>query len=96
MLGTVSEYIVQSSDTTSEIVDLIKAQEIQQTPNLVPKNFVLKKLGVLSTSDGEIYINNKLFTLTKNQSLELGYGLSDVYSIRCNTAGIKLIIRYLY
>ena len=96
MLGTVSEYIVNSSDTTTELIDEIKAQELQSNPKLVPDNFVLKKLGILSTSNGEIYINDKLFTLIKNQSLELGYGLIDVYSLKCNTSGIKLIIRYLY
>lgn len=96
MLGTVSEYIVNSSNTTDNIVDLIKAQEMQQSPSLVPNNFLLKKLGILSDTDGSIYINNKLLTLIKNQSLELGYGLSDVYSIKANTSGMKLIIRYLY
>ena len=96
MLGTVSEYIVNSTDTSTELIDAIKAQELQQDPKLVPSNFVLKKVGILSKSDGSIYVNNKLFTLIHNQSLEFGYGLSDIYSLKCNTSGIKLIIRYLY
>ena len=96
MIGTISEYTVSSTNTTDELVDLIKAQEISQSPNLVPENFVLKKCGILSTSDGEVYVNGKLFTLIKNQALEFGYGLMDVKSIKSNTSGIKLIIRYLY
>lgn len=96
MFGTVGEYVVNSSNTSDELVDLIKEQELAANPKLVPSHFLLKKLGILSASDGEIYINDKLFTLMKNKSLEFGYGLTDVHSIKCNTAGIKLIIRYLY
>ena len=96
MLGTVGEYTVASSNTTDDIIDLIKTYELSCNPTLVPKIFKIKKLGILSTAGGEIDINGKTFTLIKNQSLEFGYGVIDIVSIKCKTAGLKLIIRYLY
>lgn len=96
MLGTVGEYIVESTNTEDNIVELIEQQQLDLGFEFLPQPFLLKKLGIKSDSTCELLINKNVFVISENEPLEIGYNLMDVYNIKSNTAGIRLIIRYLY
>ena len=96
MLGTVGEYIVDSANTEDNIVELIEKQQTELGFNYLPKPFVLKKLGVKSDSSCELLVNKHTFNISAGEPLEIGYNMMDVHTIKSNTVGPKLIIRYLY
>lgn len=96
MLGTCGEYIVASTNTTDNIVDLIKQNEVDLGFKYLPNPFILKKIGIKSDSTCKIEINKHAFELSPNDSLEIGYNMMDISSIKSQNSGVKLIIRYLY
>lgn len=95
MLGTVGEYIVESSNTTDNIVDKIKEYELSLVDS-VPSSFYIKQLGILPSAACTIKVNGRNFYTTKEIPLELGYNMMDVTKIVAQDEGVKLTIRYLY
>ena len=91
MLGTCGEYIISSTNTTDDIVKLIKTSE-----NINYSPFIIKKIGIKCDNDCELKINNKLFYLSANEPLEFGYDVWDITSIISATKGVKMVVRYLY
>lgn len=91
MLGTCGEYIIDSTNTTDDIVELIKTSE-----SITYSPFVIKKIGIKCESDCEVKINDKSFNLTANEPLEFGYDIWDILSIVAVTTNVKMVIRYLY
>lgn len=97
MLGTVGEYIVDSTVAGENIVNTIESYE-KDTLNIkyLPVPFVLKKLGIKPESDCEIKINKHTFKLSANEPFEIGYNMMDIAVIESVDAGVKLTLRYLY
>lgn len=98
MIGTCGEYIVNSTNTTDDIINKIKEYELSLGGvNSLTSPFTIRKIGIKSESDCTIKINrNRLFTLKKNEPLEFAYNVFDVTSLIAQTQGVKLTIRYLY
>ena len=106
MLGTCGEksFIISDwIDLDENLVDHIRDTEINDynNPN-PPYPLILKKIGIKTNldCDCQIYINNRPFIISPNESLELGYNVMDIKSIKFgqiigDVDGI-LKIRYLY
>ena len=89
------EFII--NETTSEnVVSLIREYEVGLGLNDVPKNFMLRKLGIKVDAGCEVEINGRKFSVNEKEALEFGYDSIKVHSIIFKTAGLKAIIRYMY
>lgn len=95
MLGNVGEYKVNNANATTNIVELIKTYELNLGLNTLPSNFYIKKIGIKPSADCTITLNGRQFTLNANVPFELGYGVSDIYTLYASD-GANLLIRYLY
>jgi hypothetical protein len=88
------EFII--NETTSEnVVSLIREQEVDLGLNDVPKNFIIRKLGIKVNKDCDVEINGRKFSITALEPLEFGYDSIKVDSI-VFTSGAKAVIRYMY
>lgn len=97
MLGTCGEYIVNSTNTTDDIIDKIKEYEVGLSSNVVlPSPFIIKKIGIKANNECSIQLNGRTFVIEANSTLEFGYNVFDIRSIVLQTEGVKLTIRYLY
>jgi hypothetical protein len=89
------EFII--NETTSEnVVSLIKEFEEGLGLNEVPKNFMLRKLGIKVDTACDVLINGRQFSITALEPLEFGYDSIKVNSIVFKTTGISAVIRYMY
>ena len=95
MLGTCGEYIVNSTNTTDNIIDKIKDYELSLGFK-TPTPLIIKKIGIKVDKDCILNINKRTFTLEANSTLEFGYNVFDITSIVAQTQGVKIIVRYLY
>lgn len=96
MLGICGEYIIESTNTTDNIVDKIKKYEMQFSSNNLPTPFVIKKIGILVEADCTVKINGRPFIIKQDSPLEIGYNIMDIFSIVSDTSNVKLTVRYLY
>ena len=89
------EFIID--ETTSENVVLaIKEFELGLGLNDVPKNFMLRKLGIKVDTACEVLINGRKFSMAAAEPLEFGYDCIKVNSIVFKTTGVSAVIRYMY
>lgn len=89
------EFII--AETSSEnVVTAIKEYEIGLGLNDVPKNFMLRKLGIKVDTTCEVLINGRTFSLAAAEPLEFGYDCIKVNSIVFKTTGVSAVIRYMY
>ena len=85
------------SGTTSEnIVPAIKEYEVSLGLNEVPKNFVLRKLGIKVNAACDVAVNGRDFSINEKEPLEFGYDSIKVDSIVFKTTGLNAVIRYMY
>lgn len=96
MLGTCGEYIIDSTNTTDDIINKIKEYESGLGLNTLPTPFIIKKIGIKANGECSIKLNGRTFVIEANGTLEFGYNVFDVKSIIAQTEGVKLTIRYLY
>jgi hypothetical protein len=96
MLGTCGEYIVESTNTTDNVVEKIREYEVGLGLNTVPSPLVIKKIGIKVSAECILKINGRDFNLEANGTIEFGYNVCDIRSIVAQTEGVKLTIRYLY
>lgn len=83
--------------TTSEnVVPAIKEHEVNLGLNEVPKNFVIRKLGIKVNAACDVEINGRDFSINEKEPLEFGYDSIKVHSIVFKTTGLNAIIRYMY
>lgn len=83
--------------TTSEnVVPTIKEHEVNLGLNEVPKNFVIRKLGIKVNAACDVEINGRDFSINEKEPLEFGYDSIKVHSIVFKTTGLNAIIRYMY
>jgi hypothetical protein len=83
--------------TTSEnVVSLIKDYEISLGLNEVPKNFIIRKLGIKVSAACDVEINGRDFSINEKEPLEFGYDSIKVESIVFKTTGINAVVRYMY
>lgn len=83
--------------TTSEnVVSLIKEYEISLGLNEVPKNFIIRKLGIKVNAACDVEINCRDFSINEKEPLEFGYDSIKVDSIIFKTTGLSAIVRYMY
>ena len=64
--------------------------------NPVPKNFVLRKLGIKVNAACDVAINGRDFSINEKEPLEFGYDSIKVHSIVFKTTGLNAVIRYMY
>lgn len=95
MLGTCGEIIIDSTNSTDDIIEKIKDYE-KSIGITLPSRFVIKKIGIKVENDCEVKINNKSFHLSANEPLEFGYDVWDIKNIVAVTEEVKMVIRYLY
>jgi hypothetical protein len=89
------EFII--NETTSEnVVSLIREYEVSLGLNDVPKNFMLRKLGIKVDAACDVEINGRKFSINEKEPLEFGYDSIKVHSIVFNTLGISAVVRYMY
>lgn len=89
------EFII--NETASEnVVSLIKDYETSLGLNEVPKNFIIRKLGIKVNAACDVEINGRDFSINEKEPLEFGYDSIKVNSIIFKTAGLKATIRYMY
>jgi hypothetical protein len=96
MLGTCGEYIVESTNTTDNVVEKIREYEVGLGFATIPSPLVIKKIGIKVSAECILKINGRDFNLEANGTLEFGYNVCDIRSIVAQTEGVKLTIRYLY
>lgn len=96
MLGTCGEYIVESTNTTDNVVEKIREYEVGLGFNTIPSPFIIKKIGIKVSAECILKINGRDFNLEENGTLEFGYNVCDIRSIIAQTKGVKMTIRYLY
>ena len=89
------EFIINETDL-EEVVSLIREQEVDLGLNDVPKNFMLRKLGIRVDTDCVVLINGRPFSIDAGEALEFGYDSIKVNSIVFQTVGIKAVVRYMY
>ena len=66
------EFII--NETASEnVVSLIKEYETSLGLNEVPKNFVIRKLGIKVNAACDVEINGRTFSISEKEPLEFGY-----------------------
>lgn len=95
MIGTVGEYIIETTSSATELVAAIKTYEETLGLNTLPSNFVIKKIGIKPSDACTVTINGREFVVDKGETLDFGYGMIDVYSLYISD-GVKAVIRYLY
>ena len=89
------EFVINET-TSDNVVSLIKEYETSLGINEVPKNFLLRKLGIKVSAACDIEINGRQFSVNEKEPLEFGYDSIKVRSIIFKTTGLKAIIRYMY
>lgn len=82
--------------TIENVIPAIKEYEINLGLNEVPKNFVLRKLGIKVNAACDVAINGRDFSINEKEPLEFGYDSIKVDSIVFKTTGLNAIIRYMY
>ena len=86
------EFII--NETTSEnVVSLIREYEVSLGLNEVPKNFMLRKLGIKVNTACIVAINGRDFSINEKEPLEFGYDSIKVNSIVFKTSGLNTVIR---
>ena len=95
MIGTVGEYIIESTSSTTEIVADIKAYEKTLGLNTLPSDFVIKKIGIKPSDSCTVTINGRPIVVDKNDTIEFDYGIIDISSLYISD-GVKVAIRDLY
>lgn len=89
------EFII--NETSSEnVVSLIKEYEVGLGLNDVPKNFMLRKLGIKVDAACDVEINGRKFSINEKEPLEFGYDSIKVNSIIFKTTGLAAVVRYMY
>ena len=78
------------------IVPAIKEYEIDLGLNEVPKNFVIRKLGIKVDAACDVAINGRDFSINEKEPLEFGYDAIKVHSIVFKTTGLNAVVRYMY
>ena len=81
---------------SEDVVPAIKEYEINLGLNEVPKNFVLRKLGIKVSAACDVAINGRDFSINEKEPLEFGYDSIKVNSIVFKTTGLNAVIRYMY
>ena len=89
------EFIINET-TEDNVVSLIREQEVDLGLNDVPKNFIIRKLGIKTDTDCSVLINGRQFLIGAGEALEFGYDSIKVNSIVFKTVGIKAVVRYMY
>ena len=89
------EFII-SSTTSENVVSLIREYEVSLGLNDVPKNFMLRKLGIKVEAACDVEINGRKFSITEKEPLEFGYDSIKVTSIVLKTTGVAAVVRYMY
>ena len=89
------EFIINET-TEANVVSLIQEQEVGLGLNDVPKNFIIRKLGIKVDADCSVLINGRQFLIGAGEALEFGYDSIKVNSIVFKTVGIKAVVRYMY
>lgn len=89
------EFIINET-TPDNVVSLIKEYETSLGLNDVPKNFVLRKLGIKVDNACEVLINGRKFLISELEPLEFGYDSIKVESIIFKTSGLNAVVRYMY
>ena len=89
------EFIINET-TEDNVVSLIQEQEVDLGLNDVPKNFIIRKLGIKVDADCSVLINGRQFLIEAGEALEFGYDSIKVNSIVFKTVGIKAVVRYMY
>jgi len=82
--------------TAENVVSAIKEYELSLRLNEVPKNFVLRKLGIKVNAACDVAINGRDFSINEKEPLEFGYDSIKVDSIVFKTTGLNAIVRYMY
>ena len=82
--------------TLENIVPLIREYEVSLGLNDVPKNFMLRKLGIKVNAACDVAINGRDFSINEKEPLEFGYDSIKVDSIVFKTTGLNAIVRYMY
>jgi hypothetical protein len=89
------EFII--NETNSEnVVSAIREYEVGLGLNNVPKNFMIRKLGIKVDDACDVIINGRKFSIAAAEALEFGYDSIKVDSIIFQTTGISAVIRYMY
>ena len=88
--------LILDKTTSEEVVTTIKNHEIALNLNKVPKNFVLRKLGIKPSAACIVAINGRDFIIEKDDALEFGYDSIKVESIIFKTTDVHVVIRYMY
>ena len=96
MLGICGEYVVNSTNTTDDIINEIKDYETELALNTLPSSFEIKKIGIKANGECVLKLNGRPFIIEANDVLEFGYNVFKIKSIVAQTEGVKLTIRYLY
>ena len=82
--------------TSEDVVPAIKEYEVSLGLNAVPKNFVIRKLGIKVSAACDVSINGRDFSINEKEPLEFGYDSIKVNSIVFKTTGLNAVIRYMY
>ena len=89
------EFIINET-ASDNVVSLIKEYETSLGLNEVPKNLIIRKLGIKVNAACDIEINGRKFSINEKEPLEFGYDSIKVDSIIFKTTGISAVIRYMY
>ena len=82
--------------TSEDVVPAIKEYEVSLGLNEVPKNLVIRKLGIKVSAACDVAINGRDFSISEKEPLEFGYDSIKVNSIVFKTTGLNAVIRYMY
>jgi hypothetical protein len=89
------EFIIKET-ASDNVILAIKDYESGLGLNAVPKNFVIRKLGIKVNTDCTVSINGRDFLVSSKEPLEFGYDSIKVNSIVFKTTGVSAVIRYMY
>lgn len=82
--------------TSEDVVPAIREYEVSLGLNEVPKNLVIRKLGIKVNAACDVAINGRDFSINEKEPLEFGYDSIKVNSIVFKTTGLNAVIRYMY
>lgn len=89
------EFVINET-ASDNAVSLIREYEASLGLNEVPKNFIIRKLGIKVSAACDVAINGRDFSINEKEPLEFGYDSIKVSSIVFKTTGLKAVIRYMY
>ena len=89
------EFIINET-ASDNVVSLIKEYETSLGLNEVPKNLIIRKLGIKVNAACDVEINGRKFSINEKEPLEFGYDSIKVNSIVFKTTGLSAVVRYMY